>query len=305
MRLIGHLDSEGLALRLSGHLGAQGILHQVEEDESAYAVWVYSEEDLERARAAYMAFMSNPQDPRFRLVTPPPRLSQEAPGSAGAPPPPPKPAGRAPRANLDRAGGNGEGTIAVTVGILLVCLVLAWVTKLGGEHPIVRHLQISEVPFGLFGRFVRLELFLPEVLRGEVWRLFTPALLHFSVAHVLFNLWTFWDLGRLIEIRRGSSRLLALIIGIGVISNLGQYLVSGPRFGGMSGVIYGLLGYAWMMGKYRPSAGIALHPQVVVMMLVWFVICLSDALGVQVANTAHGVGLVAGIVWGRWAASRG
>ncbi len=300
MRLIGHLESEALAARFSGLLGAQGIGHEIEPDGPTFAVWVRSEEDVERARTTFGAFSANPNDARFRGVVVPPRL----PGPSEPPDQVPNPRASA-RSARGELLGFGDGGMAVTMVFLVVCGALAWVTGFQGGHPVVRELQISEVPFGWLGRMARWELFLPEVRHGQVWRLFTPALLHFSVAHVLFNLWNFWDLGRLIESRRGPARFLGLVVALGVISNLGQYLVSGPRFGGMSGVIYGLLGYAWMMGKYRPSAGIGLHPQVVVMMLVWFVICLTDALGVPIANTAHGVGLVAGIVWGRWAASRG
>ena len=113
---------------------------------------------------------------------------------------------------------------------------------------------------------------------------------------MLFNLWALWDLGHLVERRAGPGRMLLLVLGLALVSNVGQYLAHGPRFGGMSGAIYGLLGYAWMMGRYRPEAGIGIHPQAVFLMLVWFFICLSGSLGVPVANTAHGVGLVAGIV---------
>ena len=59
-----------------------------------------------------------------------------------------------------------------------------------------------------------------------------------------------------------------------------------------------------MMGRYHPAGGMGLHPQTVMLMLVWFVICLTGALGMPVANTAHGVGLAAGVIWGRLAAAR-
>jgi GlpG protein len=147
-------------------------------------------------------------------------------------------------------------------------------------------------------------VFLPEVRRGEVWRLVTPILLHFGILHLLFNLWVLWDLGQVLEQRQGPGRLILLTIVIGIVSNVGQYIAAGPRFGGFSGVIYGLLGYVWMMGRYCPSAGMGLHPQTVVMMLVWFVICLSNALPMPVANWVHGIGLVMGVAWGRLEAAR-
>jgi GlpG protein len=90
--------------------------------------------------------------------------------------------------------------------------------------------------------------------------------------------------------------LLVVVIGIG--SNLGQtYIGNSPAFGGMSGVVYGLLGYIWVRGKCDPASGLYLHPSTVVMMLVWFFACLTGMIG-HIANAAHGVGLVMGMAWG-------
>lgn len=296
MRLIGHLENESLAERVSGVLLSQGIHNQVEPDEGLrWAVWVHGEEDLEKARQLLAAFRANPDDPAFRART----SSRVGAGAGGE-------SGRRRARVIARPAYDGEageeGIAGLTIGLLVLCGAVALITGLTGEHGLVRRMQISGVPFRLGMSW---EVFLPEVRKGEIWRLFTPALLHFGWPHLLFNLWAFWDLGRLLERRRGSGSLLALVLVLGVVSNLGQYLANGPRFGGMSGVIYGLLGYAWMLGRYRPSAGVVLHPQTVLMMLVWFFICWSGALGIPVANAAHGVGLVAGVVWGRWAAWRG
>ena len=65
----------------------------------------------------------------------------------------------------------------------------------------------------------------------------------------------------------------------------------------MSGVVYGLLGYIWIRGKFDPGSGLYLHSSTVIMMLIWFFACLSGYLG-QIANTAHTVGLLMGMAWG-------
>lgn len=293
MRLIGHLENQGLAERLSRVLISKGIRNQVEvEDGSSWALWIHSEEDLDRARQLLTTFRANPEDPSL-LITGPAATNasrhKEAPRSDASAPERVRPAQPA-----------SFGPPFVTVGFVILCIAVAYLTRLG-EDGLVRLLQISEVPFRL-GR--SWELFLPEVRRGEVWRLISPILLHFGWPHLLFNLWVLWDLGQVLEQRQGHARLLLLTAVIGITSNLGEYLYSGPRFGGFSGVIYGLLGYVWMMGRYCPSAGMALHPQTVVMMLVWFVICLSNTLPVPVANVVHGVGLVMGVIWGRIEAAR-
>ena len=62
----------------------------------------------------------------------------------------------------------------------------------------------------------------------------------------------------------------------------------------MSGVVYGLFGYIWIKGKFDPRSGLGLPQQTVFMMLGWFVACVFII--PNVANWAHGIGLVAGMV---------
>lgn len=301
MRFIGNLENQSLAEQLGLLLRSQGIQNLVEADEDRrWSVWIIAEDDTDRARQLLNAFLSDPTHPTFRLqpvLTPSSSTPSDGSSPSQSPPPPtPRPARRSPTRPVFESRPGPDSLPWVTFATVIVCGIVALLTTLGTRSDLVRWLQISEIPYRLGAPS---SLFLPEVRSGQVWRLLSPAILHFGWPHILFNLWAFWDLGNLIERRGGPNRLLGLIVGLALISNLGQYLAAGPRFGGMSGVIYGLLGYAWMMGRYRPEAGIGVHPQSVVMMLVWFIICLSGALGVPVANAAHGFGLIAGIFWGR------
>jgi len=124
-----------------------------------------------------------------------------------------------------------------------------------------------------------------------------------GVLHIFFNMLWLRDLGSMVEGRQSSLHLLILTIVIAACSNLAQYFVSGPIFGGMSGVVYGLLGYVWIRGKFDPASGLYLHPYNVVMMLVWFFACLVNIIP-HVANTAHAVGLGIGIAWGYFSSLR-
>ncbi len=138
---------------------------------------------------------------------------------------------------------------------------------------------------------------------GQLWRLITPIFLHFGILHLVFNMLWFWEFGRRIEARLGSVFLLILIGVLGVASNTIQSMFSnGITFGGMSGVIYGLLGFCWLWDKVNPKAHFNLPPGIVGFMLGWLLLCMSgiiSAFGLgDIANAAHVSGLINGVFLG-------
>ncbi len=139
--------------------------------------------------------------------------------------------------------------------------------------------------------------FLVEVMAGQWWRLWTPMFLHFGILHILFNMICFKDFGSLVEHQHGIKRYLALILIVGLVSNLGQYAVAGPQFGGFSGVLFGLLGLVWVYKVFNPLSEFSLPKSSVVMLLVWFFLCLVGVIP-GIANTAHALGLSLGILAG-------
>lgn len=132
---------------------------------------------------------------------------------------------------------------------------------------------------------------------AQWWRIIGPAFLHFSMLHIVFNLLWWWTLGKQIERKFGLSSLLLLFVFSAVLSNVGQLLVSGPNFGGLSGVVYALVGCVWWLGWLRPDWGIFLPKPMVVFLLVWLLIGYADLLWISMANTAHTVGLISGCVF--------
>ena len=129
---------------------------------------------------------------------------------------------------------------------------------------------------------------------NQWWRLIGPVFIHFSVLHLVFNLLGWWVFGSLIEQRMGAITLIVLFLLSGVISNLAQLFVSGPNFGGLSGVVYAVLGFVWWIGLLRPKWGLFLPQSIVGGMLIWLVLGYMDVLWVSMANTAHTVGLLTG-----------
>ncbi len=138
--------------------------------------------------------------------------------------------------------------------------------------------------------------FLYEIMHGQVWRLITPIFIHLNILHILFNMLWFKDLGYLIEFKFGKKDLLILIGISGVLSNLLQYCISGPQFGGMSGVLYAMLGYVWVYKKIHNDFDYSLPARDITLMVGWLLVCLTGFLG-PIANGAHAGGLFIGMLY--------
>lgn len=138
---------------------------------------------------------------------------------------------------------------------------------------------------------------LPHIDMSEPWRIFTPAFLHFSATHLVFNLFWWWYLGGRIELYLGSKMLIGLFFITAIVANITQFYWQGPLFGGLSGVVYGLLGFAMIMSAKR-GGPLWLPPMLLVFMVGWLLLGYTNALPVNMANDAHLAGLISGIVAG-------
>ena len=296
MRLIGTLPEQTTSECFRDYLYSQGIEAQVDPGrEAAWEVWVLHDDDVDRAESMLTSFQADPEDPRFMKGARAGSRQQQRERKRDQ-------ARRFRTIDSSRAFYRAPVTLGmVTFTLMAISIGVAVVSRLGQWDPLVQWLSITG--YERAGGAIEWMGGLPEVRHGQIWRLATPMFLHFSILHILFNMLWMRDLGSVIEARRGSVRLLVMVLVIAVISNLSQYLVSGPSFGGMSGVVYGLLGYIWMQGKIHPAGKLVLRPQIVTMMLVWLFICMTGLVG-PIANTAHVVGLLVGIAWGAIAAFR-
>lgn len=158
------------------------------------------------------------------------------------------------------------------------------------------------VPTEQVGDFIQFTTLEAALGAGQFWRLWTPALLHFSVLHLAFNLLWLWEFGRRIEDVQGGRRLLEGVLVLAPLSNVAQWLVGdGPMFGGLSGVVYGLLGYLMVAGRLTGDPRLTLQPALVVILLVFLVLFstgVTAAFGLHIANAAHWGGFIAGLLWG-------
>lgn len=168
--------------------------------------------------------------------------------------------------------------------------------------------MLAIVPLGVANGTL-LALPLSEALAsGQVWRLLSPAFLHFGWMHLIFNMLWLWYFGRQIEALQGSWRMVLIVLLSGVGANIAQYATGTVLFGGMSGVDFALLGYVWLMSRRAPRSGFFVPQMLVVFMLGWMVFTMTrfaDMVGFgNVANEAHLGGLAVGLALGWYYSGR-
>ena len=318
MRPIGEIDNETDAKRFGDYLYANGTANDVDEDDGTWTLWVHDDDLLAQAEAELGKFLKDPKSSRYtKGVQKAVKLREKE----------TKENELAAKRQVDvRTQVFGQSTIGtpyLTFLIIGLCVMVQVMTvaekdvsKLKiSNFPAKQHITVTRVSTGEETQKVN-DTFLAEITgkkvlvgskyekagTGQVWRLVTPILLHFSWMHFIFNLYWLYFLGGGMEGKLGTGRFLRFILLAAVLSNLGQYLLSGPNFGGMSGVNYGLFGYLWIRGNRDPSFGLQLDQGTITMLLIWFAICFTGLVG-NVANTAHTLGLVVGVAGG-WLASQ-
>ena len=317
MRQLAVLSSADSARALADHLLTLTIDTQLEQQAEGWAVWVRNEDQMVRARQELEAYQRNPDDPRYKSAggiansLRSQRLKEEKEYHR-----------RQQRfhARMGRAGSAGTITLVLIV-LSAIVLVLKDGTRYG--RWVVQTLSIA--PYQVVPILdpssdeVRWELRCPEglqpILRGQIWRLASPMFIHFTIWHLFFNMYWLYALGGAIEWRRGRYRYLALVLAVSVACNLAQYFLGrlgeseslaslprSPNFGGMSGVVYGLLGYVWMKGRFQPELGLGIDRNNLILMIGWLVLCMTpwsySLIGTRVANVAHVAGLLMGMFIG-------
>lgn len=175
----------------------------------------------------------------------------------------------------------------VTLGTMLLCATIFALSLLGMGNQV----------------FAALHFPAHDGQQWQLWRWFSHALLHFSVLHIAFNLLWWWQLGGDIEKRLGSGKLVQIFLLSAALSGAGQYWVEGANFGGLSGVVYALVGYLWMLSVRAPHLGVTMPKPLIGFMLVWLVLGFVQPF-MAIANSAHLAGLVTGVILGLHDAGR-
>ena len=302
MRRIGTLSDRQEAERFGDFLLTLQIKSQIDSSGNEWAIWVHDEDRLEDAKRELEAYRAEPEAERYqqaiveadRLRHAEVRKRQEA-----------------KKNTVDMAQRWRRPMIVqipLTFALVVISVVVSVGTRLGenmnsfgGKLSLVEVRSAGEDhwrpvdPQTGGDRYVR---GLWEVRHGQVWRLVTPIFLHLGRLHLLMNMYWTVVFGSLIETRQRWGTLLLVVLVTAVFSNLSQYYFKqSPAFGGMSGVIFGLFGYLWMLGRMNPRSDVHVPPNLVFFFIAWLFLCMTGAVG-PIANYAHAFGLLTGMALG-------
>ena len=296
MRHIGDLPTQEQAQRFVDYLLVEGFKTQFDQEDNQFAIWAIEEDEIDRIKSELEDFRADPDASKYlghSGKAQKHRVAEE-------------------KANRDfrnrqvdvrtrwRQGGSGFAAGPVTKILIGISVLVALSTQLGSDENAVLFSLLYEKLVPVNNGFLRSGF--TAIQEGEIWRLFTPMFIHFGPLHILFNMMWLYQLGSQIESRLTPLKYLSLILVISAISNTGEFLWGQYRdifsiFGGMSGVVYGLLGYIWMKTLYAPEERYMLSRQTVNFMLIWLVLCMTGMMG-NIANAAHFIGLEAGCALG-------
>lgn len=295
MRLVGVLPNPELAATFGDYLQSLGISARVDEanqQPSLWEIWVRDEDHVARSKNELERFVANPRASEFVAAA----------GTVGkaelAPQQP-----QITRVRFDTAADSGHHPI-VTLGLILMCVAVAFAIPFDTKDDFERlnqlglRNQLLYEPTGQPAPFT-------AIREGQLWRLFTPSLMHGFWTHLIMNMLMLFAYGTVVEKRDGSWTMLLLCLFLAAFSNTAQYCVGVywdrlfPYFLGMSGVVFGLFGYAWIRTFYARAGdhwdGLVTSQQVY-FMLIYGLVCVTGIFG-PVANAAHFGGMFGGMLW--------
>jgi GlpG protein len=261
------VTQHNIALLFANYLMSINIVAKVQKHDSDYIIQCQTTE-LDRARNIFSEFIADPYQEKYQQaawdnaeVT---QVNDNSPSLFGS---------------FQQQFFAHAGWVTLTI------FALCWLVF------IAKILGFAQPTFGLLHFYQQLSL---EAFLDSPLRLLGPALYHFSWLHIVFNTMWWWQLGGSVERTLGKGALINLFLITAILSNLGQFIVSGPNFGGLSGVVYGLVGFVWWYGWLAPEKGLFISKPIIGFLLFWLLLGYADVLPVNMANTAHLLGLVSG-----------
>ncbi|NQY63489.1 MAG: rhomboid family intramembrane serine protease GlpG [Alteromonadaceae bacterium] len=266
-RALVRIEQHNVALLFTNYLASININAHIENEDEAYVIYC-NESLFEQAKQEFDQFIQQPFSPKY----------QKAAWDNGV---------------VSQVSHNGpsllqifrEQFLAHAGLVTLITFAVCWIIFL------LREMGFGPSIFEIIKFYPTLS---SDALLQEPYRLIGPAFYHFSWLHIVFNTMWWWYLGGSIEKVMGKWQLLNILLISAIISNIAQFLASGNNFGGLSGVVYALVGYVWWMKWLVPEKGLEISKSIVGFLIFWIVLGYMEILPINMGNTSHLSGLICG-----------
>ena len=165
----------------------------------------------------------------------------------------------------------------VTYGIIALCVVIF----------------IAELLTGSTGSVVFQDLvYYGPYTATQPWRIVTSLFVHLSILHILFNMYSVFIFGPMLERMLGRARFAALFLLSGIGGSVAVLLISpATPVAGASGAIFGLLGAYFVIQRHLGGNNVQLLIVIGLNLVISFVIP-------NIAWQAHIGGLIVGALVG-------
>ena len=256
---LGHINNPRACKAFSDYLKVQGIEHKIAQEAHTDDIVIFVvQEQLNQAQGFYTDFIANPNQQKYQQAS---WQINETISTSGQ------------SLGLNKIWqANGP----LTKFIAIVCIGIYALSTFGYFQSIFTTLSFSWQT-------------------EQIYRLFTPAIMHLSALHLAFNMSWWWYLGGKVENHLGFAALIVITLLTAIISNNGQAGLVSTNFAGLSGVNYGLAGFVWLYGKLTQHPSVNLPNNIFVFLLVWMGLGFVDLLPINMANWAHLFGLLTGL----------
>ncbi len=303
MRYLAEIEGKQRAESFVAWLITKSIETHIEaapKSEQLWEVWIRDEDKLSEAKAELAQFESNSSDPKYAAAIDTARQiirdKQVATQTA---------AKNVRSVNYKGASPSqmGSGPLPpLTLTLVISCIVISLLSHFTTPSDNSRlGMQIVDKMF-----FVSPTAYLASgndpaasLKRGEVWRLITPIFLHGNPVHLFMNMLALIAFGRITERLIGTPRyaLMVLILGvlpIALACLMPKNLDGSPFTVGISGVIYGLVAYLWLLSSQRPELGFRIPDGLVMFLLLIIVLGFAGVFS-NISNWGHLGGFIVGL----------
>lgn len=183
------------------------------------------------------------------------------------------------------------GILALTIGIYLLQILSAAIG--GNVYPGLDWLTFLGARIN------------SAIRAGQIWRFLTPALLHASVPHILFNMYALLSFGSSLEQNFGHKRFLLLYVLSAFAGNTLSFLLSSGYSVGASTAVFGLVGAEGIfLYRHRKLLGEQARRALGNVLFIVFINLFLGSIQPGIDNWGHIGGLFGGLMFTWFAGPR-